>query len=147
MKSGRDARRRMPMSDSQSLIETAREAAAAAFCPYSNFAVGAAIEWADGSRTTGVNVENASYPVSLCAERSAVSAGIGAGHRVIQRIAVWADVEDVVAPCGACRQVLREFCDGAPADLEVILAGRCNSRITTLEELLPQSFGPESLPS
>jgi len=135
----------LPMPDATTLIEMARTAAETAYCPYSRFAVGAAILWEDGSCTTGVNVENASYPVSLCAERSAVSAGVGAGQRVLRRVAVWADVEDVVAPCGACRQVLHEFCEGQAESVEVILAGRTTSRSTTLQALLPEAFGPDAL--
>lgn len=135
----------LPMPETNPLIEQARTAATSAYCPYSRFAVGAAIEWEDGSCTTGVNVENASYPVSLCAERSAVSAGVGAGRRVLRRVAVWADVEDVVAPCGACRQVLQEFCGGKPEAVEVILAGRSSARETTLAALLPEAFGPDLL--
>lgn len=133
------------MDKATSLIEQARAASKAAHCPYSGFAVGAAIEWEGGACTSGCNVENASYPVSLCAERSAVSAGVGGGHRRILRVAVWADVDDVVAPCGACRQVLQEFCGGVPGEVEVILAGRSTARSTTLAALLPEAFGPDAL--
>lgn len=137
--------REQPMIEVLQLVEAAREAAQHAYCPYSGLAVGAAALWADGSLSTGANVENVSYPVSLCAERSAVSAGLLTGQRLIRRIAVWADVEGMVTPCGACRQVLREFCGDSPADLEIILAGRGGSRVMTLHELLPESFGPEFL--
>ena len=132
------------MTDSQALVDAARQAAQQSYSPYSKFAVGAAILWDDATLTVGVNVENASYPLSVCAERSAVSAGVTDGKRRIVKVAVWADVDDVVAPCGACRQVLYEFCAGQAASVEVILAGRQEVRSTSLDVLLPDAFGPES---
>ncbi|MFK5956870.1 MAG: cytidine deaminase [Planctomycetota bacterium] len=133
------------MTETAQLIEAARAAAQQSYCPYSKFAVGAAILWSDGELSVGVNVENASYPLSVCAERSAVSEGVRRGQRRIHKVAVWADVDDVVAPCGACRQVLYEFCSGDAASVEVILAGRTAKRTTTLDVLLPDAFGPQSL--
>lgn len=133
------------MIDSQRLVSAARDAAQQSYCPYSKFAVGAAVLWDDDTMTVGVNVENASYPLSVCAERSAVSAGVTAGKRRIVKVAVWANVEDVVAPCGACRQVLYEFCTTRAAKVEVLLAGVSEVRSTTLAALLPDAFGPEAL--
>ncbi|MGB0952330.1 MAG: cytidine deaminase [Planctomycetota bacterium] len=129
------------MPDDQTLMQLARDVAENAHCPYSGFHVGAAIVWADGSTTVGCNVENASYPVTVCAERSAVSAGVGLGHRVIKRVAVWADVEETVSPCGACRQVLIEFAAGAAGEIEVLMGGRTDIKKTTLAVLLPDAFG------
>ena len=133
------------MTDSETLVTAAREAAQQSYCPYSKFAVGAAILWDDGTVTVGVNVENASYPLSVCAERSAVSAGVTAGKRQIQKVAVWANVADVVAPCGACRQVLYEFCSTHADQVEVLMAGVSAVQSTTLAALLPEAFGPEAL--
>jgi len=133
------------MTDSKTLVDAARAVAQQSYSPYSKFAVGAAILWDDDTMTVGVNVENASYPLSVCAERSAVSAGVTAGKRQIVKVAVWANVEDVVAPCGACRQVLYEFCSTNAAHVEVLLAGASEVRSTTLATLLPDAFGPEAL--
>lgn len=133
------------MTDSKTLVDAARAVAQQSYSPYSKFAVGAAILWDDDTMTVGVNVENASYPLSVCAERSAVSAGVTAGKRQIVKVAVWANVDDVVAPCGACRQVLYEFCSTHAANVEVLLAGASAVRSTTLASLLPDAFGPESL--
>lgn len=129
------------MPDDQTLMQLARDVAQNAHCPYSGFHVGAAIVWSDGSTTVGCNVENASYPVTVCAERSAVSAGVGLGQRVIKRVAVWADVEETVSPCGACRQVLIEFAAGAAGEIEVLMGGRTDIKTTTLAALLPEAFG------
>ena len=113
-----------------------------AYCPYSHFAVGAALECADGTVFTGCNVENASYPAGICAERCAVSKAVSEGHRDLVRIAIAGKGPEHCAPCGICRQVLREF---AP-DLEVIcLNGAGEEKSFTLSQLLPHSFGPESL--
>lgn len=132
------------MPDDQTLMQLARDVAMHAHCPYSGFHVGAAIAWADGSTTVGCNVENASYPVTVCAERSAVSAGIGLGQRVIKKVAVWADVEQTVSPCGACRQVLMEFSACAAGEIEVLMGGRTDIKRATLADLLPDAFGPRS---
>ena len=133
------------MPEDSELIERAREVAGHAHCPYSGFHVGAAIAWADGTVTTGCNVENASYPVSVCAERSAVSAGVGLGQRRIRKVAVWADVEGTVSPCGACRQVLMEFAGDAAGSVEVLMAGRTEVSRSSLAALLPDAFGPSAL--
>ena len=112
------------------------------YCPYSHFAVGAALECSDGTVFTGCNVENAAYGPTLCAERVAVGKAVSEGHRDFVRIAIAGRCEDYCTPCGVCRQVLREF---AP-DIEVIcLNGKGESKTFTLPELLPYSFGPEYL--
>ena len=121
------------------LLRRAREAAEASYSPYSGFAVGAAVRWADGELSTGTNVENASHPLAVCAERNAVAAGVGAGWRQIAEVAVWAEVDGVVTPCGGCRQVLLEFAPN-PAHVRVILAGEEAVDIATLAELLPRPF-------
>lgn len=113
-----------------------------AYCPYSHFPVGAALECTDGSVFTGCNIENAAYSPSICAERTAVAKAVSEGHRDFVRIAIAGTGEDFCVPCGVCRQVLSEF---AP-DLEIIaLNGQGEQRIFTLRELLPHSFGPANL--
>ncbi|HEV2892920.1 MAG TPA: cytidine deaminase [Actinomycetota bacterium] len=100
---------------------------------------------AQGDVVTAANVENASYGLAICAERSAVVAAVAAGSRSFLSIAVAGHGPDPVTPCGACRQVLREFPEGV--DLEVLCAGETGDRLvtTTLGALLPDSFGPEAL--
>lgn len=128
------------------LVAAAVDARDRAYCPYSRFAVGAAVLADDGRLFTGSNVENASYGLTICAERSAVFAAIGAGVRHLDGIAIVSGASPPSAPCGACRQVLREFAPMA-ASLAVVLAdpaGNVTTR-TTLAALLPQSFGPDDL--
>lgn len=125
------------MSGSEVLIEAARQARERAVAPYSRFKVGAAIETADGHIVTGCNVENASYGLTVCAERVAMFKALSEGHRHFVRIAVVADTQEPTSPCGACRQVLWEF----GPDLEVILANL--DTITgrhQMRELLPHPF-------
>ena len=113
-----------------------------AYCPYSHFAVGAALECADGTVFTGCNIENAAFSPTICAERTAVAKAVSEGHTDFVRIVVAGRCEDFCVPCGVCRQVLREF---AP-DLEIIcLNGKGEEQIFTLPQLLPHSFGPEFL--
>ena len=127
------------------LTRRAREAAEHAYAPYSNFPVGAAVLAQGGQIYAGANVENASYGLTICAERAAVVAAVAAGHRRFEAVAVAADGAEPASACGACRQVLREFPNG-PA-LRVLLAGESGDQlmVTTLEELLPGGFGPERL--
>jgi cytidine deaminase len=111
-----------------------------AYAPYSGFAVGAAVESVDGRIFQGCNVENASYPLAVCAERNAIAAAVVAGASAFVAVAVATPTSPPAAPCGACRQVLREF----GPDLRVILVNPSGDRVeTTLAALLPQSFGPE----
>tara|TARA_R110002167_G_C12342813_1_gene621368 strand:- start:100 stop:501 length:402 start_codon:yes stop_codon:yes gene_type:complete len=125
------------------LEHAARAAAAHAYAPYSKFPVGAAVLTADGSTFVGCNVENASFGLTNCAERTAVFSAIAAGHRHITCVAVYTPTDNPTAPCGACRQVLREF----GPDLKVISTCAGPDRTeTSLRQLLPDSFGPEDLP-
>ncbi len=113
-----------------------------AYAPYSRFFVGAAVRGKSGRVYAGANVENASYPVGACAERSAVCAAISAGERELEAVAIATDTASPVSPCGLCRQTLREF----GAEMTVVLAHRGDARHRTrLDELLPMSFGPEAL--
>ena len=127
------------------LVAAARAARDRAYAPYSGFRVGAALLTEQGDVVTAGNVENASYGLAICAERSAVVAAVAAGSRSFTALAVAGNGPDPVTPCGACRQVLREFPRGA--DLEVLCAGESGDKLltTTLGALLPESFGPEDL--
>ena len=129
--------------DWSSLESAARAALPRAYAPYSRFAVASAIQFADGAIVAGVNVENASYPLSLCAERAAVAAGIAGGHGQVRAVLVLTDAAEPTPPCGGCRQVLAEH--GAP-DVpvrSVTLQGRTAEH--QLGALLPDAFRPESL--
>jgi cytidine deaminase len=123
------------------LVAKAREVMARAHAPYSRFSVGAAIEAEDGRVFVGCNVENASYGLTICAERMAVGAAVAAGATRFRRIAVTTQVEPPGPPCGACRQVLAEFGLG----LEVLAAGPKSERRWVLRALLPDAFTRESL--
>jgi cytidine deaminase len=126
------------------LLEAAREAAMRAYAPYSHFPVGAALEMENGSIITGCNVENASYPLSVCAERVAVGTAVAAGHRHIRSVAVTAPKVESVTPCGGCRQVLNEF-RATDGQLWVILEGETGPDIVSIDDLLPRSFGSAHL--
>ncbi|ORU00059.1 Cytidine deaminase [Anaerovibrio sp. JC8] len=135
--------------DRKKLIQTAMDHIAGAYAPYSGFHVSAALLMSDGRVYTGVNVENASYPAGICAERNAIFHAI-AQDKNAKLVAVAivggpnGDIKDYCAPCGVCRQVMREF--GNPADIRVIMAKSTEDyKEMTLEELLPMSFGPEFL--
>lgn len=129
------------MIRTEELIEAARAAAARAYAPYSRFKVGAAIQSGDAI-LTGCNIENASYGLTVCAERNAVAALVDSGRRHIDAIAIYTETDALTPPCGACRQVLSEF---PPAEegrsARVILAGLGGkTKIYSLEELLPHRF-------
>jgi cytidine deaminase len=132
----------MPNTRSE-LRAAARAARALAYAPYSQFTVGAAVETADGRRFTGANIENASYSLTICAERTAVFAALLAGAKRISAVAVTGPDGVTTAPCGACRQVLAEF--GGP-DVPVSYARADGGwSDTTLGELLPAAFDAASL--
>jgi len=123
------------------LVHAAADVRTRAYAPYSGFAVGAALRTISGRVYCGVNVENASYPVSCCAERSAVCAAISAGERQFEAIAIVTDAATPAAPCGLCRQTLCEF----GLDLHVILASAAGAVWSApLRDLLPAAFTPDS---
>ncbi len=124
------------------LIRAAQAVRRHAYAPYSHYPVGAALLTRSGKIYTGVNVENAAFPSGMCAERVAVFKAVSEGERAFEAIVVV--TENGGAPCGACRQVLAEF----GTDLEVVVADASGAVVleTTLADLLPASFGPQSLP-
>ena len=120
------------------LIEAAREAMDHAHAPYSGYKVGAALLCADGTVFTGCNVENASYGLTNCAERTAIFSAVAAGRTKFSAIAIAAGTDPAPFPCGACRQVLAEFC---PPDFPVHIAHADGYETVSLGELLPHRFG------
>jgi cytidine deaminase len=133
----------MNQPDYTALVAMAREARARAYCPYSQFAVGAAALTSSGRVFLGCNVENAAYPATICAERSALASAYAAGEREIVAIAVVADTPAPVSPCGTCRQVIHELAPGAAVAL-ANLHGEVT--LTTPQELLPGGFTGDALP-
>lgn len=131
----------------RALIAAATEARTRAYVPYSHYAVGAAILTADGQVHQGCNVENASYGLTSCAERNAIFGLVGRSSdpraRRIEAVAVVTAGNDPATPCGACRQVIREF----GKDAAIVIANTSGTVFlrTTLDALLPHSFGPEQL--
>lgn len=126
----------------QRLEAAARNAFESAYCPYSRFPVGAAVLTEDGHIFAGCNVENASYGLTICAERNAIFQAVAAGHRKIKAVVVVTANSKPTPPCGACRQVINEF--GTRADI-VSVDSTGNLTQYILEDLLPNSFGPSDL--
>jgi cytidine deaminase len=125
------------VSEAGRLIDAARRAREHAVAPFSRFKVGAALEAVDGTIITGCNVENATYGLTVCAERVAMFKALSEGHRAFSRIAIVADTEVPTPPCGACRQILWEF----GGDLEIHLANLVKESGTyRLKDLLPLPF-------
>lgn len=131
----------------QALVQLALEARENAYCPYSGFAVGAALLCGDGTVYSGCNIECASLSPGNCAERTAFFRAVNDGQRSFAAIAVAGGPKGQApdafcAPCGVCRQVMREFCQ---PDFAVIMTDGAQRRVMTLEELLPMAFGPDNL--
>lgn len=135
--------------EDRNLIELAYEARKRAYTPYSGFQVGAALLTKDGKVYLGCNIENASYGPTNCAERTAFFKAVSEGDREFAAIAIvggpaGTKTGDMCAPCGVCRQVMREFCD--PQEFRILLEdGKGGIMSRTLEELMPFGFGPENL--
>lgn len=128
--------------DARRLVRAAQEARRRAYAPYSKFRVGAALQTESGRIYTGCNVENASFGLSLCAERNALARAVADGQRKVVAIAIYAGTVQPISPCGACRQVLAEF----NPKMKVIMAGRRGTFLSVgLESLLPSSFGAKQL--
>lgn len=127
----------------EKLEATAKQAANTSYSPYSHFAVGAAILTSDGRIFAGANIENASFGLTNCAERTAIFKAISEGATEITQVVVYTPTGEPTTPCGACRQVIREF---GKADLRCVSICDSEQRLeATLEALLPKSFGPEYL--
>jgi cytidine deaminase len=128
------------MTAIEDLFEAASAARGNAYAPYSGFSVGAAVRSASGAIYRGANVENASFPVGICAEAAAIAAMIAAGDREIAEILVVADGDTLPTPCGACRQRIVEF---AGKDAKILVAGPNGVRANfSIGALLPEAFGP-----
>lgn len=122
----------------QEWIKAAKQAMAQAYVPYSKFPVGACLVTDTGELYTGINIENASYGLTNCAERTAIFKAVSDGKRVFQHLVVVGDTPEPIAPCGACRQVLAEFC---ASDMSVTLVDeKGHTKETTIGQLLPYTF-------
>lgn len=131
------------MYDIKNLVQQAVNARSKALPTYSNFHVGAALLTEDGKVYTGANIENSSYSLTICAERTAVFHAILEGERKFTAIAIASDGEALCSPCGACRQVLSDLCGG---NIDVIMANQKGDyKVYKLSELIPHSFGEEFL--
>jgi cytidine deaminase len=129
----------MTTDERERMLEAAVEARANAYAPYSGFAVGAAVLGRHGGIYAGCNVENASYPVSLCAERGAIAAAVAAGETGIDAVLILSDATRPCPPCGMCRQALAEF----GPDMAVVMVGAQGALDeAALRDLLPAAFGP-----
>lgn len=124
------------------LAQAARSAARSAYAPYSNFRVGAAVLTGSGRIYSGANVENASYGLCNCAERTAIFAAAAAGERRLRAVVVYTPTTAPTLPCGACRQVINEF---GPQATIISLCRTAATVETTLDQLLPDAFGPANL--
>ncbi len=125
------------------MITKAKQAYDNAHAPYSKFHVGAASITKDGTIYAGCNVENASYGLTICAERNSIGGAVVNGHKDLQAIVIYTEEEKLTPPCGACRQVIREF---FPSDASVIATNHLgNQKHWTVEQLLPDAFTPEFL--
>ena len=124
------------------LINQAQAAYQQAYVPYSHYPVGAAALFSSGKIYSGCNVENASYGLTVCAERNAIFQAVAQGERELKGIAIAVPTDNFPSPCGACRQVIREFAVDCPV---VLVNGSGKTRLTSLKTLLPDSFGPEFL--
>jgi cytidine deaminase len=131
------------MSAVEDLFPLAQQAQARAYAPYSRFPVGAALRTETGALFAGCNVENAAYPLGICAETAAIAAMVAAGERRIAEILVLGPGPEKLSPCGACRQRIAEFlCDGG---LVHLAAPEGDVVSLTMGELLPHAFGPDAL--
>ena len=133
---------KLPAPLCRKLEKAARTAAKASYSPYSKFRVGAAVLAGSGKIYTGTNVENASYGLCNCAERTAIFTAAAAGERAVRAVAVYTPTRTATTPCGACRQVINEF---GPTALILCVCDQPDRIETTLDRLLPAAFGPKNL--
>ena len=132
----------IPASTFRRLERAARAAARGAYAPYSKFRVGAAVLGGSGKIYSGCNVENASYGLCNCAERTAIFSAVASGERKVRAVIVYTPTIAPTMPCGACRQVINEF---GPTATIVSICNRAARIETTLDRLLPEAFGPKDL--
>lgn len=130
--------------DNRELIKAAIEAREKAYCPYSNFKVGAAVLFEDGKIYTGCNIENASYGGTNCAERTAIFKAVSEGNRVLKEIALIGDLKNYTYPCGICRQVITEFAENGGVKVYIV-KNQDDYLVKTVEELMPGSFTKKDL--
>ncbi len=131
-----------PTAEDRVLLDAARDIRARAYAPYSGFFVGAAVRTTEGAVYVGTNMENASFPVGVCAEVVALAAANTAGDRGLESIAIVAEGDTPAFPCGACRQAINEF----NPDARVVVAGHTGKgRVVSIRELLPGAFVPSDL--
>lgn len=128
------------MAKYNELIIAAKDNLKNSYSPYSHFAVSAALLTDSGKVYKGINIENASYPAGICAERAAFSSALSHGERNFSAIAIVCEKNDFCYPCGICRQFMAEFCND---DFEIVLSSGDDIRVVTLGELLPESFDKE----
>ncbi len=133
---------KIPAPLCRKLEKAARAAAKASYSPYSKFRVGAAVLAGSGKIYSGTNIENASYGLCNCAERTAIFTAAAAGERIVQAVAVYTPTQTATAPCGACRQVINEF---GPTALVISVCNSAARLESTLDRLLPSAFGPKAL--
>ncbi len=134
----------MDKKKEKELIQAALEAKERAYVPYSKFKVGAALKTSSGKIFTGCNIENASFGLTNCAERTAIFKAISEGHTDIESIAVVTDIEDYASPCGACRQVMAEF----GLNIQVLMGNKAGDYyVKSSGDLLPNSFTNDQLES
>lgn len=132
----------MKTNTEQEIIRAATEARNCALAPYSNFCVGVAVEDEEGNVFTGCNIESAAYELTMCAERVAIWKALSEGARKFRRVVVVADTERLTPPCGACRQLVWEFCGNVP----VVLANlRGDTEVLQMADLLPRPFDAQFL--
>jgi len=124
------------------LINQAQAVYQHAYVPYSHYPVGAAVLFSAGKIYSGCNVENASYGLTVCAERNAIFQAAAQGERELMGIAIAVPTDEFPSPCGACRQVMREFAVDCPV---ILINGTGQTKVTSLKVLLPESFGPDFL--
>jgi cytidine deaminase len=132
--------------DTKTLEAKALEAQRASYAPYSKFRVGAAARMSSGEVFVGANIENASYGLAICAERTAIFAAVLAGAHQLETIAVSSDSSPPASPCGACRQVLLEFSPDPTAVTVIAVNAKGERRAWTLAQLLPEGFTGKELP-
>lgn len=123
----------------EELMQKAKEVSKNSYCPYSKFAVGACVLTSNNKIYTGCNFENSSFGMTICAERNAIGSAIADGEKIIKAVAIYSPNQDNCAPCGACRQVMHEFCN-SDDEVDIILQDKNELKIYKLSDLLPESF-------